>query len=120
MILKDCKVKNGNVLVLGITFKENCPDIRNSKVIDVISELEKYKLNVDVHDPWANDDEVNKEFGMSLISEDEMVKNSYDAVILTVAHTNFKDLKIEEFLAGRSVVFDVKAFLDKNIIDGRL
>jgi UDP-N-acetyl-D-glucosamine/UDP-N-acetyl-D-galactosamine dehydrogenase len=120
MILKECKVKKGKVLVLGITFKENCPDIRNSKVIDVISELEKYKLNVDVHDPWANDDEVNKEFGMSLVSEEELEKNSYDAVILTVAHTSFKDLNIEDFLSERSVVFDVKAFLDQNIIDGRL
>jgi UDP-N-acetyl-D-glucosamine/UDP-N-acetyl-D-galactosamine dehydrogenase len=120
MILKECKVKKGKVLVLGITFKENCPDIRNSKVIDVISELEKYKLNVDVHDPWANDDEVNKEFGMSLVSEEELEKNSYDAVILTVAHTSFKDLNIEDFLSERSVVFDVKAFLDNNIIDGRL
>jgi UDP-N-acetyl-D-glucosamine/UDP-N-acetyl-D-galactosamine dehydrogenase len=120
MILKECKVKKGKVLVLGITFKENCPDIRNSKVIDVISELEKYKLNVDVHDPWANDDEVKNEFGMSLISEKELLKNNYDAVILTVAHDNFKELNIEEFLAERSVVFDVKAFLDKNIIDGRL
>jgi len=120
MILKDCKVKKGNVLVLGITFKENCPDIRNSKVIDVITELEKYKLNVYVHDPWANDDEVNKEFGMSLVSEKELLKNNYDAVILTVAHASFKELNIKEFLAERSVVFDVKAFLDKNIIDGRL
>jgi UDP-N-acetyl-D-glucosamine/UDP-N-acetyl-D-galactosamine dehydrogenase len=120
MILKECKVKKGNVLVLGITFKENCPDIRNSKVIDVISELEKYKLNVDVHDPWANDKEVNREFGMSLVSEKELVNNNYDAVILTVAHAGFKDLNIEDFLSERSVVFDVKAFLDKNIIDGRL
>jgi UDP-N-acetyl-D-glucosamine/UDP-N-acetyl-D-galactosamine dehydrogenase len=120
MILKDCKVKQGKVLVLGITFKENCPDIRNSKVIDVISELEKYNLNVDVHDPWANDDEVSKEFGMFLVSEKELLNNKYDAVILTVAHSSFKDLNIEEFLSERSVVFDVKAFLDQNIIDGRL
>ena len=120
MILKDCRVKKGKVLVLGITFKENCPDIRNSKVIDVISELEKYNLNVDVHDPWANDDEVNKEFGMSLVSEKELLKNNYDSVILAVAHAKFKDLNIEAFLSERSVVFDVKAFLDENIIDGRL
>jgi UDP-N-acetyl-D-glucosamine/UDP-N-acetyl-D-galactosamine dehydrogenase len=120
MILKECKVKKGNVLVLGITFKENCPDIRNSKVIDVISELEKYKLNVDVHDPWANESEVQNEFGLPLISEKNQLKDKYDAIILTVAHTIFENLKVEDYLSEKAVVFDVKAFLDHNIIDGRL
>ena len=69
MIRKDCKVKNGNVLVLGITFKENCPDIRNSKVIDVITELEKYNLNIDVYDPWADPEQVKREFDLNLLSE---------------------------------------------------
>ena len=120
MIQKECKVKHGNVLVLGITFKENCPDIRNSKVIDVITELEKYNLQIDVHDPWANSDEVEREFGMPLVSERSALKQNYDAVILTVAHSEFKDLNIEDHLNEKAVVFDVKAFLDKNIIDGRL
>ena len=120
MIQKECKVKNGNVLVLGITFKENCPDIRNSKVIDVITELEKYNLQIDVHDPWANGDEVEREFGMPLVSERSALKENYDAVILTVAHSEFKDLNIEDHLNEKAVVFDVKAFLDQNIIDGRL
>ena len=120
MIQKECKVKNGNVLILGITFKENCPDIRNSKVIDVINELEKYNLNIDVHDPWANAAEVEREFGMPLISERSQLKQNYDALILTVSHSEFKDLQVKDYLNEKSVVFDVKAFLDKNIIDGRL
>ncbi|PKA82144.1 UDP-N-acetyl-D-galactosamine dehydrogenase [Ulvibacter sp. MAR_2010_11] len=120
MIQKDIRVKNGNVLVLGITFKENCPDIRNSKVIDVISELKKYNLNVDVYDPWANKDEVQHEFGISLCSEKNNLKPKYDAVILTVAHEAFRDFKINSYTADTSVVFDVKSFLPKDQIDGRL
>ena len=120
MIQKDIRVKKGNVLVLGITFKENCPDIRNSKVIDVISELKKYNLNVDVYDPWANPKEVEHEFGISLHTEVEKLKKGYDAIILTVAHAAFKDFTIETYKADVSVVFDVKSFLPKHKIDGRL
>ena len=120
MIQKECKVKNGKVLMLGITFKENCPDIRNSKVIDVITELEKYNLEVDVYDPWANADEVQHEFGKSLISNDSNLQNDYDAVILAVAHSEFKKLDLNQYRNSNSVLFDVKSFLDKNTIDGRL
>ncbi|SRX55365.1 nucleotide sugar dehydrogenase [Aequorivita sp. CIP111184] len=120
MIGKDCKVKGGNVLVMGITFKENCPDIRNSKVIDVIEELQKYNLNIDVYDPWANADEVKSEFGLSLISEEASLKKNYDAIVLTVSHKEFSKIDIAQFKAGACVVFDVKAFFDKSTIDGRL
>lgn len=120
MIQKDAKVKNGNVLVLGITFKENCPDIRNSKVIDVISELKKFNLNVDVYDPWANVSEVKKEFNIPLFSETAQLKNNYDAVILTVAHKEFHTIELGEFTAEKSVVFDVKSFFPKEKTDGRL
>lgn len=120
MIKKDCKVKRGRVLVLGITFKENCPDIRNSKVIDVISELQKYNMNVDVHDPWANADEVKSEFGLELISDQKSIAGPYDAIILAVAHAAFKELRIQEYTGEKAVIFDVKAFLDHQIIDGRL
>ncbi len=120
MIQKEAKVKNGNVLVLGITFKENCPDIRNSKVIDVISELKKYNLNVDVYDPWANAHEVEHEFGIDMISEVSKLKTNYDAVILTVAHSEFTNFKVDSFTADTSVVFDVKSFLPEEKIDGRL
>lgn len=120
MIKKDCKVKNGNVLVLGITFKENCPDIRNSKVIDVIEELNKYNLNVDVYDPWADPSEVKHEFGLSLKSKEEQLQANYDAIVLTVSHTAFNDFDIDSYSASPSVIFDVKAFYRREKTDGRL
>ncbi len=120
MIKKDGKVKDGNALVLGITFKENCPDIRNSKAIDVISELKNYNLNVDVYDPWANAEEVKKEFGIDLISEINLLKDTYDAIVLTVSHQEYLNFDITNYTLGTSVVFDVKSFLPKDKIDGRL
>ncbi|RMA57959.1 nucleotide sugar dehydrogenase [Ulvibacter antarcticus] len=120
MIQKDAKVKHGNVLVLGVTFKENCPDIRNSKVIDVISELKKFNLNVDVYDPWANVDEVKREFDIPLLSEVKQLKENYDAVILTVAHKEFKGFELNKYTAEKSVTFDVKSFFPKELTDGRL
>lgn len=120
MIQKDCKVKGGKVLVLGITFKENCPDIRNSKVIDVVEELEKYNLEVTIYDPWANAEEVAHEFGKELVTDVSQLQNNYDAVVLTVAHHQFKELNIPSLGTNPSVVFDVKAFLDPSTIDGRL
>ena len=120
MIKKDGKVKNGNALVLGITFKENCPDIRNSKTIDVISELKNYNLNVDVYDPWANAQEVEKEFGISLISEMNQLKENYDTIVLTVSHQEFLKFNINKYISETSVVFDVKSFLPEDKIDGRL
>lgn len=120
MIQKDIKIKGAKVLVMGITFKENCPDIRNSKVIDVISEMKKYNLNIDVYDPWASKEEVEREFGLSLIKEEASLKPEYDALVMAVAHSKFKNFKIKEYLNPNAVVFDVKAVLDNNLIDGRL
>lgn len=120
MIQKEAKVKNGNILVLGITFKENCPDIRNSKVIDVISEFEKFNLNVEVFDPWANASEVKKEFGISLITENAKLKDDYDAVVLAVSHNEFSTFNLDKHTAENAVVFDVKSFFPKELTDGRL
>ena len=120
MIRNECKVKNGRVLILGITFKENCPDIRNSKVIDVIDELHKYNLHTDVYDPWANAEEVQHEFGLKLISEERNLKETYDAVILTVSHEKFRDFDLKKYCNGASVVFDVKSFFPKEMVDGSL
>ena len=120
MIQKDAKVKNGKVLVLGITFKENCPDIRNSKVIDVISEFEKFNLNVEVFDSWANASEVKKEFGVFLITETSKLKDNYDAIVLAVAHKEFSDFNLDKHTAEKAVVFDVKSFFPKEKTDGRL
>ncbi|MCW5519202.1 nucleotide sugar dehydrogenase [Aureitalea sp. L0-47] len=120
MIQKECKVKGGKVLVMGITFKENCPDIRNSKVIDVIDELKKYNLNIDVYDPWASAEEVTEEFGVDLCTSEGELDNDYDAVILAVAHKEFRDLDVAALRNDPSVLFDVKAFYDKKLTDGRL
>ncbi|GEQ86818.1 UDP-glucose/GDP-mannose dehydrogenase [Patiriisocius marinistellae] len=120
MIKKDAKVKNGNVLVMGVTFKENCPDIRNSKVIDVIDELKKFNLNVDVFDPWANSAEVDREFSLPLITNEEDLNSDYDAIVLAVSHNEFKTFDLKEHTAAKNVVFDVKSFFPIDKTDGRL
>ena len=120
MIQKECKVKGGHVLVLGITFKENCPDIRNSKVIDVIAQLRKYNLNIDVYDPWANPAEVSNEYGLRLLNDESHLKKNYEAIILAVGHKEFSNFELEKHKANPSVVFDVKAFWKRGDIDGRL
>jgi len=120
MIKKETLIKNGRVLVLGITFKENCPDIRNSKVIDVISELKKYDLTVDLFDPWANKAEVKKEFSLDLLTNEQELKNHYNAVVLAVAHKEFNNFDLKKFTSESSVVYDVKAFFPEDKIDGRL
>ena len=120
MIKHECRVKDGNVLVMGITFKENCPDTRNSKVIDVIRELTRFELNVDVYDPWADADEVQKEFGLSLISNESNLKKTYDGIVLAVAHNEFRDFDLKGHKAEPGVVFDVKSFFPTELTDGRL
>ena len=114
MIKKGIKIEGSKVLVLGITFKENCPDIRNSRVIDVINELKDFGVEVDVYDPWADADEVKREYSFELLEEPKI--ENYDAVILAVAHNEFKKLKIEP--KKSQVIYDIKSILDKS--DGRL
>jgi UDP-N-acetyl-D-galactosamine dehydrogenase len=117
MIAKGQTIAGAKVLVKGITFKENCPDIRNSRVIDVIKELETYHVQVSVNDPWANADEVKDEYGVTLIDK---LENDYDAVILAVAHKEFKELDIKSITHDNSVIYDIKCVLDPKQIDGRL
>ena len=109
--------KNSNVLMLGITFKENCPDIRNTRAIDVYEELQSYNVNVDVYDPWADSKEVKAEFGFNLI---ENPKNKYHAVILTVAHKEFLNQDLRSQLIDGGILYDVKGILDTKFIDARL
>jgi len=118
MIKKGQKIEGAKVLVLGITFKENCPDIRNSRVIDVIRELEEFGTKVDVYDPWADPKEVEHEYGLSLLSEDELELDKYGAIVLAVAHNEFRSLDISS--DDSQVIFDIKAILDQNSVDGRL
>lgn len=119
MIGKDISIKGAKALVLGITFKENCPDVRNSKVIDIIHDLKAYGLDVDVFDPWANSDEVRDVYGLSLVSRLDF-NQSYDTVILAVAHQEFLVMDIAKLKQTKSVVFDIKACLDRAIVDARL
>jgi len=118
MIQKGLKVYGAQALILGITFKENCPDIRNSRVIDIYHELRQFGLNVDVYDPHADANEVKQEYGITLIPK---ILSKYDAVILAVSHTEFLKLNPEKLKNGRdAVIFDTKAFLDRKWVDGRL
>lgn len=120
MINKGATIKNSNVLVLGITFKENCPDIRNSRVIDIIKEFKTYHVNVDVFDPWASREEVQHEYGVDLVTDAEDLKASYDAIVLAVAHKEFLDLDITKLKSETGVIFDVKSLLPKELVDSRL
>ncbi len=119
MIKKGHKIEGAKVLVMGITFKENCPDIRNSRVIDVIRELQEYGCDVEVTDPWADPKEVKDEYGIELIDNEELKMENYGAVVLAVAHDEFKKFN-SQFLTLNSqlVIFDIKSILDKS--DGRL
>lgn len=118
MLQNDLKVKNGNILVLGITFKENCPDIRNTKVVDVVSNLEDYGANVTIYDPWAKPEEVQHEYNLDIICE--LPENKFDAVVLAVAHDKFRELNIEDCIVENGVVYDVKNFLPKDKVNARL
>ncbi|MEM9297077.1 MAG: nucleotide sugar dehydrogenase [Bacteroidota bacterium] len=117
MTQKDNLIKNSRVLVLGITFKEDCPDIRNSKVIDVVRELEGFGINVEVHDPNADQNEVKEEYGIDLIREPQ---NQYEAIILAVAHKNFSQIDLNPLKINSTVVFDLKAFWPQEYVTARL
>ena len=118
MINKGFTIKNSNILLLGITFKENCPDIRNSKIIDIHTELLSYGANVDVYDPLAVKDEVKAEFNINLIED---VKNiDYDAVIFAVAHDNFLSNEFQDLVTDKRIIFDLKNMLDSPYVDGCL
>lgn len=114
---KGIPVRNSKALILGITFKEDCPDIRNSKVPDIYNELQNYGLQVDIYDPNAIKQEVKHEFNIDLIDQ----PNSYDAIILAVSHNEFKNLDLISLKSKNgAVVYDIKSFLDKKSVDGRL
>ncbi|WP_299523628.1 nucleotide sugar dehydrogenase [Winogradskyella sp.] len=117
MVQKDIKVKGSKILVLGITFKENCPDVRNTKAVDVINSLKSYGVEVIVFDPWASPIEVKHEYSMDIVKE--VPKDKYDAVVLTVAHKEYLQLNIKSMLNENGVLYDVKGVL-KEPVDARL
>ncbi len=120
MIKKGATIKGANVLVLGITFKENCPDIRNSRVIDIIKEFQTYDVQVDVYDPWASVNEVKHEYDLDLITTTHALKTHYDAIVLAVSHKEFLQIDIQALKATNAVIFDVKSLLPANQVDARL
>ncbi|MCQ2329074.1 MAG: nucleotide sugar dehydrogenase [Paludibacteraceae bacterium] len=118
MLKKGIQVLNSEILILGFTFKENCSDVRNTKVIDVYKSLMEYNVNITVYDPWANPTIVEREYGIRIVNELPSIK--FDAAIAAVAHNEFKGLNITSLLKNKHVIFDVKCSLDRAIIDGRL
>jgi UDP-N-acetyl-D-galactosamine dehydrogenase len=118
MISKDIPIKNASILVLGITFKENCPDVRNTKAVDVISALKGYGINMTIFDPWANKEEVKKEY--QLESTQEKPSGSFDGVVLTVAHKEFLALDFDSITNKKHIIYDVKNILPASIKDGGL
>ncbi len=125
---KGVLVKDSKILILGITFKENCPDIRNTKVVDIYRSLEEYTHNITVYDPWADSNRVEMEYGIKVTSHlspltsnlSPLTSHLYDAVILAVAHDEFKSLDVKSLLKPNGVIYDVKGFLPRDIVDGRL
>lgn len=118
MLKKGIQVLNSNILILGFTFKENCPDVRNTKVIDIVNALKEYNLNITIYDPWANPAIAKHEYGIEITNE--LPKEKFDSVIAAVAHKEFVELDVTSFLKEKHVIFDVKGFLKRDIVDGRL
>jgi UDP-N-acetyl-D-galactosamine dehydrogenase len=119
LIQRNQKVNGSNILVLGITFKENCPDVRNTKVVDVVDTLKGFGMNVTIYDPWADPDEVKHEYSLDIRSK--LPENTrFDAILLAVAHTQFKDLDFGMLKNEHSIVYDIKSFLPKDLVDIRL
>lgn len=119
MIQKDIKIKGAKALILGVTFKEDCPDVRNTRVIDIYRELISYGLVVDIYDPWADPKEVKLEYGVISLNIIP-IEMRYDAIILAVAHSDFLQLDFNKFKQDSSVIFDTKACLERDLVDGRL
>lgn len=119
MIQKDHKIKDSNVLILGVTFKENCPDCRNTKVVDIATELEDFGCHVDIYDPWASPAVVKHEYGKELIAAVDPQKK-YEAVVACVSHNQFKTFDFAKYRNEGAVIFDVKGFVDRSLVDARL
>ena len=115
---KGVMVKDSKILILGVTFKENCPDIRNTKIVDIYHTLIEYTCNITIYDPWANKEKVKHEYGVEVVNE--LPDGKYDAVILGVAHKQFLELDVKRLVREGGVIYDVKGILDRGIVDGRL
>jgi UDP-N-acetyl-D-galactosamine dehydrogenase len=119
MIQKEHKIKGATLLILGATFKENCPDTRNTKVMDIYKEFREFGVNVDLYDPWVCHGEMQKKYGVNMLKKINPEK-SYSAIILAVAHNEFKSFNFEKYYKQGTVIFDTKAIIDRQWVDGRL
>ena len=119
MLKKGIQVLNSEILIMGFTFKENCPDVRNTKVVDIVKALKEYNVNITIYDPWANPAVAEHEYGL-IITNALPEKRDFDAVVMAVAHKEFLSMDIESLLKPKHVIYDVKAICDRAIIDGRL
>ena len=118
MLKKGIQVLGADILMLGITFKENCPDVRNTKVLDIIRALQDYNVHITVYDPWASPVSVKREYGIDIV--DELPTIQYDAAVLAVAHERFKEMNLKKWMKKQHVLYDVKGFWRKDEVDGRL
>ncbi len=118
MLKKGIQVLQSNIVILGFTFKENCPDVRNTKVVDIVKALKEYNLNITIYDPWANPAIAEHEYGLSVTNE--LPTDKFDAAIMAVAHNDFKEFEISSLVKDKSVIYDVKGILPRDIVDGRL
>lgn len=118
MLKKGIQVLNSNILILGFTFKENCPDVRNTKVIDIYKALKEYNVNITVYDPWANPAIVKHEYGIDVVNE--LPNGKFSAAIVAVAHKQFEELDVPLLLNDKHVIYDVKGVMDRELVDGRL
>jgi UDP-N-acetyl-D-galactosamine dehydrogenase len=120
MVQKDISVKGAKALLLGFTFKENCPDVRNTRVIDIYNDLLEFGLDVTVYDPWVDQEEVEFEYGIEVKNDPQVLNEKYSTIVLAVSHNEFLELDINRIRELNSILFDVKGFLPRNIVDARL
>ena len=113
MVKNDIRIKNAKILNLGITFKENCPDVRNTKAVDVINQLQSYGTAITIYDPWANPEEVKYEYNLE--TSLQLPSNKFDVIVLTVAHNEFLKLDLKSLLKPNGVIYDVKGVLTENV-----
>lgn len=118
MLKKGIQVLNSNILILGFTFKEDCPDCRNTKVSDIVRSLEEYKLNLTIYDPWANPTIARREYNIGITNE--FPEEQFDVIILAVSHKEFSDMDVQKLVKPNHVIFDVKGYWGKEVVDGRL
>lgn len=118
MLKKGIQVLGSRLLLLGFTFKENCPDVRNTKVIDIYHALKEYNIDIVVYDPWASPTIAKREYSIDIVND--LPTEKFDAAIAAVAHKKFEDLDVLSLLKDKHVIFDVKCTLDRKLVDGRL